>query len=105
MLVAWTMVFLGYWFGWYGYATLQQPSQRESKGNTVGITDLILPTRINKVDAAIQANWFKSAGSQAGTGGQSSGSPNPCPDGTLDSTGHCQFNNPPPGDPFHKIQA
>jgi len=55
--IAFGVIWLGYLLGWDGYATLQQPTGPNPDG--VGIVDLILPSRISKVDLAIQHNWFK----------------------------------------------
>ena len=53
---------------WDGYATLQQPTKAGAGGKGIGIIDLLLPSRISKVDQAMAANWFRppKQGSQPG---------------------------------------
>jgi hypothetical protein len=86
MFFAFGIVFLGYWLGWNGYATLQQPTGANPNG--IGILDLLLPSKITKVDQCIQNDWNKPLG---GYNGPSVGQP---------GSGGNFFNpaNTPPGD-------
>ena len=61
MLVSLSIIFTGYWLGYYGYTTL--------KDYGVGIVDLLLPSRISKVDSAIQSGPQATAG-QTNSSGQ-----------------------------------
>lgn len=53
------VIWFGYQLGWYGYATIQQPVN----GGCVGFVDLIMPSKVAKVDACIQSNWGKTGNS------------------------------------------
>ncbi len=83
MFIAFTLLFLGYWFGWDGYATLQQPVQSDVDPSCpgVGIVDLLLPSRIAQVDNVISKNWNRNSDC--------------CPNCNKQSTA----NTPPPGAP------
>ena len=69
-------MFVGYLLGWDGYATLQQPVSSDVTGcDGVGIADLILPSRIAKVDACIARNWNRNSDCCPNCNKQSSDTP------------------------------